>query len=117
MEPIDISDNILSHSLIEKLIRKSVPDVIFVNFKSRPLISYDGGLFKGHQTLIEVIVDPGKVYEGNTYAVAGNRFVYSELYNRILEDLKTYLDINVNTFRSEYGLRLFIVSTSMIYGS
>lgn len=102
---------------IEKLIKRSVPNIVSVNFKTRPVVSYGKDLKKYEQTVIEVVIDPGSVFEGNTYAVEGNRFAYQHLYSRIRGDLKTYLNIDINDFASEYDLRLFIVSTSLMYGS
>ena len=102
---------------IEKLIKRSLPNIVSVNFKTRPLVSYSKVLDEYEQTVIEVVADPGIVFEGKTYAVEGNRFVYQGLYSRIRGDLKTYLNIDLDDFGSEYDLRLFIVSTSLMYGS
>ena len=110
-------NNTDTHPFIEKLIKSSNPNVVSVNFKTKPVVSYGDHILKYDQIVIEVIADPGNVFEGNTYALEGGRFVYEGLYNRICEDLKTYLNIDVYDFASEYGLRLFIVSTSLMYGT
>lgn len=102
---------------IEKLIKRSLPNIVSVNFKTRPLVSYSKVLDEYEQTVIEVVIDPGNVFEGKTYAVEGNRFAYQHLYSQIRGDLKTYLNIDLDDFGSEYDLRLFIVSTSLMYGS
>lgn len=101
--------------LIEKLIKSNIPNVVSVNFENIPTISYgDDDEVTYDDVMIQVIVDAGKVFEGNIYPckyVEATTYNPSLIYKQISNILKNYLNIDIARFRAGYSLKLFIVAT------
>lgn len=99
---------------IEQLIKRSVNNVVSVNFKEKQAMAYDKEKTTYTKTVIQVIADPGNVLEGNTYNFKRGDYKHKEMRYELTETLKRYMDIELYEFKSPYDLELFIVSTTEV---
>lgn len=104
------------NNVIERLLKTTIPNVIDIKFKDIPVSAWDGGKEpkKFTRTVINIIVDPGNVFEGNLYNVKGESYSYMTLKQTIGETLDKVLSINVSEFMSPYTYEVYIVNTKRV---
>ena len=86
-----------------------------IKFKDIPVTVYGDGQSKNiTKTVINIIVDPGNVFEGNLYNVKGESYSYMTLKQTIGETLDKVLSINVSEFMSPYTYEVYIVNTKRV---
>jgi len=103
------------NNIIERLLKSSIPNIIDIKFKDIPVTVYSDGKSKSiTKTVINIIVDPGNVFEGNLYNVKGESYSYMTLKQSIGETLDKILDINVSALMSPYTYEIYIVNTKRV---
>ena len=104
------------NNVIERLLKTTIPNIIDVKFRDIPVSAWDGGKEpkKFTRTVINIIVDPGNVFEGNLYNVKGESYSYMTLKQTIGETLDKVLSINVSEFMSPYQYEVYIVNTKKV---
>jgi len=104
------------NNVIERLLKSAIPNIIDVKFRDIPVSAWsDSGKPKEFtRTVIEIIVDPGNVLEGNLYNVKGESYSYMTLKQLIGETLDKVLSINVSEFMSPYSYEVYIVNTKRV---
>ena len=72
------------NNIIERLLKSSIPNIIDIIFKDIPVTVYGDGQSKNiTKTVINIIVDPGNVFEGNLYNVKPESYSYMTLKQSI----------------------------------
>ena len=103
------------NNIIERLLKSSIPNIIDIKFKDIPVTVYGDGQSKNiTKTVINIIVDPGNVFEGNLYNVKGESYSYMSLKQSIGETLDKILNINVSALMSPYTYEIYIVNTKRV---
>jgi len=103
------------NNIIERLLKSSIPNIIDIKFKDIPVTVYGDGQSKNiTKTVINIIVDPGNVFEGNLYNVKGESYSYMTLKQSIGEILDKILNINVSALMSPYTYEVYIVNTKRV---
>ena len=103
------------NNVIERLLKTTIPNVIDIKFKDIPVTSWgDGGQKNFTRTVINIIVDPGNVFEGNLYNVKGESYSYMPLKQSIGDTLDKVLNINVSEYMSPYTYEVYIVNTKRV---
>jgi dTDP-D-glucose 4,6-dehydratase len=103
------------NNIIERLLKSSIPNIIDIKFKDIPVTVYGDGQSKNiTKTVINIIVDPGNVFEGNLYNVKGESYSYMTLKQSIGETLDKILNINVSELMSPYTYEIYIVNTKRV---
>jgi dTDP-D-glucose 4,6-dehydratase len=103
------------NNIIERLLKSSIPNIIDIKFKDIPVTVYGDGQSKNiTKTVINIIVDPGNVFEGNLYNVKGESYSYMTLKQSIGETLDKILNINVSALMSPYTYEIYIVNTKRV---
>jgi dTDP-D-glucose 4,6-dehydratase len=103
------------NNIIERLLKSSIPNIIDIKFKDIPVTVYGDGQSKNiTKTVINIIVDPGNVFEGNLYNVKGESYSYMTLKQSIGETLDKILNINVSALMSPYTYEVYIVNTKRV---
>lgn len=101
-------------NVIESLIKKNFPDVISVNFKEKGIAAWESGEprpTKYMSTVIQVIIDPGKVCKGNLYNSQSTDIPFMRM--EILK-LLNILNIDITKFKSPYDLEIYVVNTQKV---
>jgi hypothetical protein len=103
------------NNIIERLLKSSIPNIIDIKFKDIPVTVWGDGESKNiTKTVINIIVDPGNVFEGNLYNVKGESYSYMTLKQSIGETLDKILNINVSELMSPYTYEIYIVNTKRV---
>lgn len=103
------------NNVIERLLKSTIPNVIDVKFKDIQVGVWDErGQQNFTRTVINIIVDPGNVFEGNLYNVKGESYSYMPLKQLIGETLDKVLNINVSEHKSPYTYEVYIVNTKRV---
>lgn len=103
------------NNVIERLLKSAIPNIIDVKFRDIPVSAWNGNEPKKFtRTVINIIVDPGNVFEGNLYNVKGESYSYMTLKQLIGETLDKVLSINVSEFMSPYSYEVYIVNTKRV---
>ena len=103
------------NNIIERLLKSSIPNIIDIKFKDIPVTVYGDGQSKNiTKTVINIIVDPGNVFEGNLYNVKPESYSYLTLKQSIGETLDKILNINVSAHMSPYTYEVYIVNTKRV---
>ena len=103
------------NNVIERLLKTTIPNVIDIKFKDIQVGVWDeDGQKNFTRTVINIIVDPGNVFEGNLYNVKGESYSYMTLKQTIGETLDKVLSINVSEFMSPYTYEVYIVNTKRV---
>lgn len=103
------------NNVIERLLKTTIPNIIDVKFKDIPVTAWgDGGQKNFTRTVINIIVDPGNVFEGNLYNVKGESYSYMPLKQSIGDTLDKVLNINVSEYMSPYTYEVYIVNTKRV---
>ena len=103
------------NNVIERLLKTTIPNVIDINFKDIPVTAWGDGEPKNFtRTVINIIVDPGNVFEGNLYNVKGESYSYMSLKQSIGDTLDKVLNINVSEYMSPYTYEVYIVNTKRV---
>ena len=103
------------NNVIERLLKTTIPNIIDVKFKDIPVTAWgDGGQKNFTRTVINIIVDPGNVFEGNLYNVKGESYSYMSLKQLIGDTLDKVLNINVSEYMSPYTYEVYIVNTKRV---
>ncbi len=103
------------NNIIERLLKSSIPNIIDIKFKDIPVTVYGDGQSKNiTKTVINIIVDPGNVFEGNLYNVKPESYSYMTLKQSIGEILDKILNINVSALMSPYTYEIYIVNTKRV---
>lgn len=103
------------NNVIERLLKSTIPNVIDIKFKDIQVGVWDeGGQKNFTRTVINIIVDPGNVFEGNLYNVKGESYSYMPLKQLIGETLDKVLNINVSEHKSPYTYEVYIVNTKRV---
>ena len=103
------------NNVIERLLKSTIPNVIDIKFKDIPVTAWgDGGQKNFTRTVINIIVDPGNVFEGNLYNVKGESYSYMSLKQLIGDTLDKVLNINVSEYMSPYTYEVYIVNTKRV---
>ena len=103
------------NNVIERLLKSTIPNIIDVKFKDIPVTAWgDGGPKNFTRTVINIIVDPGNVFEGNLYNVKGESYSYMSLKQSIGDTLDKVLNINVSEYMSPYTYEVYIVNTKRV---
>lgn len=103
------------NNVIERLLKSTIPNVIDVKFKDIQVGVWDErGQQNFTRTVINIIVDPGNVFEGNLYNVKGESYSYMPLKQSIGETLDKVLNINVSEHKSPYTYEVYIVNTKRV---
>ena len=102
-------------NVIESLIKKNFPDVVSVNFREKSVAAWEtgeNGPTSYSSTVIQVIIDPGKVLEGNLYDSKSTDIPFLKM--KILKLLNNILDIDIKKFKSPYDLEIYVVKTQQV---
>ena len=103
------------NNVIERLLKSTIPNVIDIKFKDIPVTAWGDGEPKNFtRTVINIIVDPGNVFEGNLYNVKGESYSYMPLKQSIGDTLDKVLNINVSEYMSPYTYEVYIVNTKRV---
>jgi hypothetical protein len=103
------------NNIIERLLKSSIPNIIDIKFKDIPVTVWGDGESKNiTKTVINIIVDPGNVFEGNLYNVKPESYSYMTLKQLIGETLDKILNINVSALMSPYTYEIYIVNTKRV---
>jgi hypothetical protein len=103
------------NNIIERLLKSSIPNIIDIKFKDIPVTVYGDGQSKNiTKTVINIIVDPGNVFEGNLYNVKPESYSYMTLKQSIGETLDKILNIDVSALMSPYTYEVYIVNTKRV---
>ena len=103
------------NNVIERLLKTTIPNVIDIKFKDIQVGVWDeGGQQNFTRTVINIIVDPGNVFEGNLYNVKGESYSYMSLKQSIGDTLDKVLNINVSEYMSPYTYEVYIVNTKRV---
>lgn len=103
------------NNVIERLLKSTIPNVIDIKFKDIQVGVWDeGGQKNFTRTVINIIVDPGNVFEGNLYNVKGESYSYMTLKQSIGDTLDKVLNINVSEYKSPYTYEVYIVNTKWV---
>jgi len=103
------------NNVIERLLKSTIPNVIDIKFKDIQVGVWDeDGQKNFTRTVINIIVDPGNVFEGNLYNVKGESYSYMPLKQLIGETLDKVLNINVSEHKSPYTYEVYIVNTKRV---
>ena len=103
------------NNVIERLLKSTIPNIIDVKFKDIPVTAWGDGEPKNFtRTVINIIVDPGNVFEGNLYNVKGESYSYMTLKQSIGDTLDKVLNINVSEYMSPYTYEVYIVNTKRV---
>ena len=103
------------NNVIERLLKSTIPNIIDVKFKDIPVTAWGDGEPKNFtRTVINIIVDPGNVFEGNLYNVKGESYSYMSLKQLIGDTLDKVLNINVSEYMSPYTYEVYIVNTKRV---
>lgn len=103
------------NNVIERLLKSTIPNVIDIKFKDIQVGVWDErGQQNFTRTVINIIVDPGNVFEGNLYNVKGESYSYMPLKQLIGETLDKVLNINVSEHKSPYTYEVYIVNTKRV---
>ena len=103
------------NNVIERLLKSTIPNIIDVKFKDIPVTAWGDGEPKNFtRTVINIIVDPGNVFEGNLYNVKGESYSYMSLKQSIGDTLDKVLNINVSEYMSPYTYEVYIVNTKRV---
>ena len=103
------------NNVIERLLKSTIPNIIDVKFKDIPVTAWGDGEPKNFtRTVINIIVDPGNVFEGNLYNVKGESYSYMSLKQLIGDTLDKVLNINILEYKSPYTYEVYIVNTKRV---
>jgi hypothetical protein len=103
------------NNVIERLLKTTIPNVIDIKFKDIQVGVWDeDGQKNFTRTVINIIVDPGNVFEGNLYNVKGESYSYMPLKQSIGDTLDKVLNINVSEYMSPYTYEVYIVNTKRV---
>jgi hypothetical protein len=103
------------NNVIERLLKSTIPNVIDIKFKDIQVGVWDErGQKNFTRTVINIIVDPGNVFEGNLYNVKGESYSYMTLKQSIGDTLDKVLNINVSEYMSPYTYEVYIVNTKRV---
>ena len=103
------------NNVIERLLKTTIPNVIDIKFKDIQVGVWDeDGQKNFTRTVINIIVDPGNVFEGNLYNVKGESYSYMTLKQLIGETLDKVLNINILQHKSPYTYEVYIVNTKRV---
>lgn len=103
------------NNVIERLLKTTIPNIIDVKFKDIQVGVWDeDGQKNFTRTVINIIVDPGNVFEGNLYNVKGESYSYMPLKQSIGDTLDKVLNINVSEHKSPYNYEIYIVNTKRV---
>ena len=103
------------NNVIERLLKTTIPNVIDIKFKDIQVGVWDErGQQNFTRTVINIIVDPGNVFEGNLYNVKGESYSYMTLKQSIGDTLDKVLNINVSEYMSPYTYEVYIVNTKRV---
>ena len=103
------------NNVIERLLKSTIPNVIDIKFKDIQVGVWDeSGQQNFTRTVINIIVDPGNVFEGNLYNVKGESYSYMPLKQSIGDTLDKVLNINVSEYMSPYTYEVYIVNTKRV---
>ena len=103
------------NNVIERLLKTTIPNVIDIKFKDIQVGVWDErGQQNFTRTVINIIVDPGNVFEGNLYNVKGESYSYMPLKQSIGDTLDKVLNINVSEYMSPYTYEVYIVNTKRV---
>lgn len=103
------------NNVIERLLKTTIPNIIDVKFKDIQVGVWDeDGQKNFTRTVINIIVDPGNVFEGNLYNVKGESYSYMPLKQSIGDTLDKVLNINVSEHKSPYTYEIYIVNTKRV---
>lgn len=103
------------NNVIERLLKTTIPNVIDIKFKDIQVGVWDeDGQKNFTRTVINIIVDPGNVFEGNLYNVKGESYSYMPLKQLIGETLDKVLNINILQHKSPYTYEVYIVNTKRV---
>ena len=103
------------NNVIERLLKTTIPNVIDIKFKDIQVGVWDeDGQKNFTRTVINIIVDPGNVFEGNLYNVKGESYSYMSLKQSIGDTLDKVLNINVSEYMSPYTYEVYIVNTKRV---
>ena len=103
------------NNVIERLLKTTIPNVIDIKFKDIQVGVWDErGQQNFTRTVINIIVDPGNVFEGNLYNVKGESYSYMSLKQSIGDTLDKVLNINVSEYMSPYTYEVYIVNTKRV---
>ena len=103
------------NNVIERLLKTTIPNVIDIKFKDIQVGVWDeNGQQNFTRTVINIIVDPGNVFEGNLYNVKGESYSYMTLKQSIGDTLDKVLNINVSEYMSPYTYEVYIVNTKRV---
>jgi hypothetical protein len=103
------------NNVIERLLKTTIPNVIDIKFKDIQVGVWDErGQQNFTRTVINIIVDPGNVFEGNLYNVKGESYSYMSLKQSIGDTLDKVLNINILQHKSPYTYEVYIVNTKRV---
>jgi hypothetical protein len=103
------------NNVIERLLKTTIPNVIDIKFKDIQVGVWDeDGQKNFTRTVINIIVDPGNVFEGNLYNVKGESYSYMSLKQLIGDTLDKVLNINILQHKSPYTYEVYIVNTKRV---
>jgi len=110
-----ITENQLNN-VIERILRKSYPNIVSVFFTGSPVKYYggkDGGVGEYTRININIILDTGDVLKGNLYdpKTLFSRFTDENIKKEITKTLKSYLNIQTNELASPYGINVYTLVT------
>lgn len=92
----------------------NIEDIKSVNFFDKDVVTTErGGPTKYKKTTIEIVIDPGKVCEGNLYFGSHN-LENSIKRKKIQELLNDTLSIDVRKFMSPYDFVVYEVVTTKL---
>ena len=97
------------NNVIEKLLMNNIEDIKSVNFFEKNVLGIENRKRVEYtKTVIEIVIDPGKVCEGNLY-FGGHTL---EKRKKVQELLNDTLSINVREFMSPYDFIVYEVVTT-----
>ena len=97
------------NNVIKKLLMNNIEDVKSVNFFDKNVLGVENGKkVKYTKTVIEILIDPGKVCEGNLHF--GSHSL--EKRKKIQELLNDALSIDIREYMSSYDIVVYEVVTT-----
>ena len=99
------------NNVIKKLLMNNIEDIKSVNFFDKDVLGVENGKrVKYTKTVIEILIDPGKVCEGNLHF--GSHSL--EKRKKIQELLNDALSIDVKEYMSPYDFIVYEVVTTTL---
>lgn len=101
-----ITENTLKHT-IEKHLKESFPEIISVNFRTKPVLLASNGRTI-ERNVVEIIADPYNATEGNKYSIQD----YSKakkLKTRIWDRLDGLFGLGLGEYGTNWEMQYFVI--------